>query len=325
MSLRHSLLAGVALAAVLTSASAHADFLFWTASDGVYRSTTTGSGVTRIVNPPPLPASPGYAGIAVDPASGFVYWTENTVSDVWRSNADGSGQVRLVDQNLFGPNGIDIDPANNRMAWSTGNNILRDDLSPATAQNPQGVVNGGTASNGVALHPTNGQVYWTFGGVTANIGEIRQASVLGGAATTVVGGLASVFDVAVDAMNGFIYWTEPGADRIARANLNGTGVTTLVSGANAANARGLALDVTGNRLYWINDNVGATSTIFSSTLTGGNVQTVVASTPTEAVFLDVTPAAVPEPSSMLLLAAAGIGAIGVRRFRRRRGGTGEAV
>jgi hypothetical protein len=301
--------------------SGRADFLYWTANDGIYRSTTTGSGVTQTVNGA---TTRGFAGVAVDPASGFVYWTETSTSDVWRSNADGSGQVRLVDQNLFGPVGIDIDPANNRMAWSTGNNILRDDLSPATAQSPQPVVPGGTNSNGVAIDPTNGHIYWS----SLSTGAIRRINFDGTGLTTVVSGLAGQFDLALDLVNGFVYWTEPNADRIGRADLDPTVTTddtTVVSGTNVATARGLALDIAGGQLYWINDNVGSTSSIFTASLSGANPQTLIASTPTEASFLAVTPAAVPEPSSMLLLAAAGVGAVAVRRFRRRDGGTGGSI
>jgi hypothetical protein len=321
-------LSAAALFAALACVPAQAGFLFWTASDGVYRSGTDGMGKTQIVSGD---SSRGFSGVAADPASGFVYWAEDGTSDIWRSDSDGGDQTRLVDLGSFGSHGLDITPAHNRVVWSTDNNLLRDDLNPSTPQAfpVQGVVSGGTSSNGVAVassgDPTKDQAYWTFGG-----NAIRQTSVLGGAVADVVTGLSGVFDLALDTVNGFVYWTEPGwvdptthlvTGRIAKADLGGlnSNVTTIVQGQNVAHSQGIALDVAHDQLYWINDNVtNAGSTIFTSSLAGGDVTRVLTTAPTSnADFLAVTPAAVPEPSSALLLAAAGLGVVGVRRLRRK--------
>lgn len=313
------IVSSVVAAAALACGPARADFLYWTASNGVYSAGADGSGVTRIVTGV---TSREFAGIAVDQSGGFVYWNEDGTSDVWRSDLNGGNQNRLVDLTNFGhpsvanAGGLAIDTANNRMIWSTENNLLRDDLSPATPQNPQGVVSGGTSSNGVAINTSNGQVYWT----TLAGNAIQTASVLGGAAANVLTGLSGAFGVAVDAINGKIYWTEPGASRIASANLDGTGVTTLVSGTSATNAQGIALDIAHNRMYWVNDVTSTSSTIYTSSLTGANVQSLI-TTPSNANFIafgsTVNPASVPEPSSALLLAGAALAFAGVRRFRRK--------
>ena len=59
-----------------------------------------------------------------------------------------------------------------------------------------------------------------------------------------------VVGLQVDAAAGMIYWTHGSFNqgRIRRANLDGTGIDTLLSGLT--NPRGLALDLGGGKLYW---------------------------------------------------------------------------
>src|SRR5690606_19784726 len=101
-------------------------------------------------------------------------------------------------------------------------------------------------------------------------------------------------------------------------NLDGSDVTTLVTGTAGSDIFGIALDVAGNRMFWSEYTLATdSSTIFTSTLSGNNVQ-VVTTFDDQATFLAFapSPASVPEPTSMTLLALAGIGAISVRRLRR---------
>lgn len=319
MSLRHRWLAAVAAVSLLVPAAARADFLFWTATDGVYRANADGSGVTAIVTGESASAP---SGIAVDAASGFVYWTDNFSSvdaaDIHRANYDGSNRAVLTDYGgSFGLNGIDVDPANSRMVWSTGNAIHRDDASPATGQNIQTVT--ATNSHGIAIDAAAGKVYWS----SLATASIRRANLDGTGLETVVSLSFPAWDLALDLANGFVYWTEPRLQRIARADLDPltNDATTLLSGASLGGLNGLTLDVANDRMFWVQDNVtNAGSRIFTSTLSGANVQTLI-TTPVNvnANFISFapTPAAVPEPSSALLLAAVGLGAVATRRFRRR--------
>jgi hypothetical protein len=52
--------------------------------------------------------------------------------------------------------------------------------------------------------------------------------------------------LAVDAANGWVYWSSPSA--IGRANLDGTGIATLLSGLSGA--EGLSIDPVGGKMYW---------------------------------------------------------------------------
>ncbi len=79
--------------------------------------------------------------------------------------------------------------------------------------------------------------------------------------------LLVVFCVASANAQQKIYWIDQGDFTINRADADGTGVTTLVTGQSAA--VGLALDLTGGKMYWTNTNAGS---IRRADLTGALVE-----------------------------------------------------
>ena len=81
----------------------------------------------------------------------------------------------------------------------------------------------------------------------------------------------NAMNIAVDASNGKVYWTEKtGESRgtINSANLDGTGVTELTSILSVP--MGITVDVTGSKLYWTN----ARGRIQSANLDGSSIQNV---------------------------------------------------
>jgi hypothetical protein len=81
-----------------------------------------------------------------------------------------------------------------------------------------------------------------------------------------------VVGLQVDPDAGTIYWTHGGFNqgRIRRASLDGTGMTTIVSGLT--NPRGLALDLAGGHLYWSDTQ---DLRMYRVPVGGGAVQTVI--------------------------------------------------
>ena len=82
----------------------------------------------------------------------------------------------------------------------------------------------------------------------------------------------NAMNIAVDASNGKVYWTEQtgaSSGTINSANLDGTGVTELTSILSVP--MGIAVDATGNKLYWTN----ARGRIQSAKLDGSGIQNVV--------------------------------------------------
>jgi hypothetical protein len=76
--------------------------------------------------------------------------------------------------------------------------------------------------------------------------------------------------VAVDGAGGKVYWADQCAEKIQRANLDGTGVQDLVTGLSSPSA--IAVDGAGGKVYW--DNTG-THKVQRANLDGSNVQDLV--------------------------------------------------
>ena len=69
-----------------------------------------------------------------------------------------------------------------------------------------------------------------------------------------------------------LYWTDWGTDKIQRANLDGSEVEDLVSGAGLDGPDGLALDMVGGKMYWTD---AGTNKIQRVDLSGANVEDLV--------------------------------------------------
>ena len=57
--------------------------------------------------------------------------------------------------------------------------------------------------------------------------------------------------IRVDSSGGKIYWTDAGTDKIQRADLDGSTIEDLVTGADIGHVLDLALDVAGAKMYWV--------------------------------------------------------------------------
>ncbi len=79
--------------------------------------------------------------------------------------------------------------------------------------------------------------------------------------------------LALDVAGGKMYWTNPGATKIQRANLSGSNVEDLVT-SGLSSPTGLALDVAGGKIYWTDRG---TDKIQRANLSGSNVEDLVTS------------------------------------------------
>jgi hypothetical protein len=86
----------------------------------------------------------------------------------------------------------------------------------------------------------------------------------------VVTGVTDPRGIALDLVARKVYWTSEHANKIQRANLDGTGVQDLVAGLSLP--RGIALDVGGGTMYWADD---ATNKIYKANLDGSGMQDLV--------------------------------------------------
>ena len=95
-----------------------------------------------------------------------------------------------------------------------------------------------------------GKMYW-IDNVTA---RIQRANLDGTAVQNLFVGTPGVFlpgGLALDVTAGKLYWTNILARKIQRANLDGTGVQDVLTAGPHAQMYGIALDIAGGLMYWV--------------------------------------------------------------------------
>jgi hypothetical protein len=127
-----------------------------------------------------------------------------------------------------------------------------------------------TGVDGIAADLEAGHLYWTnMGKVSAEDGSIERSNLDGTKLTTIVpeGGAFTPKQLKIDKKNGKLYWADREGMRIARSNLDGSHVETLIETARGDAARrdarnwcvGIGLDIGRGQIYWTQkggDNAG---------------------------------------------------------------------
>ena len=181
--------------------------------------------------------------IAVDASSGKVYWTEKTgerSGTINSANLDGSGATVLTSI-LSVPMGIAVDTAGRKVYWTASSGKIKQaNLNGSGSETVLQDLSGPTD-----IVVSNGFIYWTEGG-----NSIRRVSMSGQKIVQdIAANLGTVGGLAVG--GGKVYWTEQTsapAGTVNGANLDGTGVTELVSTLSVP--MGIAVDTAGSKVYW---------------------------------------------------------------------------
>jgi len=167
-------------------------------------------------------------GVALDALHHTIYWTSSNLVDggqIHMADADGSNPVVIVSQGVTAnPRGIAVDPAGGRLYWADydRNVIYQSNLIGGGAWPLVSV--GLTTPWGLALNAATSKLY-----VTEYVpGRIQSYTIPGALLSIVLGGLSNPTYIAVDPSSGRMFWTEAaGAQRVRRANLDGTALTNL--------------------------------------------------------------------------------------------------
>jgi DNA-binding beta-propeller fold protein YncE len=187
-----------------------------------------------------------------------LYWTEYGSDRICRGNIDGTGQTVLV-SGLGHIIGLDIDPSAKKMYWlnrSTfkvqsanldGSEVVDLVSMPQDTDPAKGPLS-------VCVDATNRQIYWTPGNIYPTGYSIYRSNSDGTGTVRLIGGLSIPDAMAVDPTAGYIYWGEHGTQRIARAELDGTGITTLANWQTSGGGTGIALDRQIQQVYWSQSN-----------------------------------------------------------------------
>lgn len=111
--------------------------------------------------------------------------------------------------------------------------------------------------------------------------KIQRSDLDGGNVTNLVtSGLGSPRGLALDTNAGKMYWADWSADRIGRANLNGSNIEYILTGLHEP--LHVALDPLNHMMYWTENDRG----IFRATMDGANVEQIRGGDP-KGVALDV--------------------------------------
>jgi len=128
----------------------------------------------------------------------------------------------------------------------------------------------GSLPEGLAID-AGGHPYWVESRWTG--ARVMRAAPTLGATTPLVTGGSVLRGIAVDDVAHYLYWTSSNlatGARIQRANVDGTGVTTILSLALGANPRGIAIDHAGGKMYWADFDQDA---IMRANLDGTSIET----------------------------------------------------
>ena len=190
--------------------------------------------------------------LALDPAGGFVYWSDGVF--LRRATLDGSDVTDVIHFVGERPTQLALDAAAGKLYWVAEEEtdglvtvkIRRADLDGTDVETV--VAEGLIHPTDLALDTTNARLYWSDSGA-AGRGWIRRANLEGAEVEDLVPETALIapWGLALDIAHGFVYWSdnrttpEPGV--ILRASLaDGSGIETVVPVGLSFPAT-LALDV----------------------------------------------------------------------------------
>ena len=189
--------------------------------------------------------------IALDVATGSIYWINFGMPTIQRADLDGSNVGSLVEEfRGYGvyPQDIALDAEAGKMYWVEEiemGSIKRANLDGSGIEE---LLSGDGLSETecIALDAAAGRLYWIQDGNT----RIRRADLDGSdARDIVVNGEGGLQCIALDTQGEKIYWHDSAARSIRRANLDGSGVEDLVTRGVGSPAR-MAVDGGSGRVYW---------------------------------------------------------------------------
>jgi sugar lactone lactonase YvrE len=203
-------------------------------------------------------------------AEGFVpgtglFWADGSHGIIRAANPDGTGVYPVVSGD-YGPFGVAVDATHLYWADTANDAVMRSDLDGA---NVMTLVSDAANSHpyGVAVDATH--VYWT----DLQTQLVKRADLDGSNVVTLVDGTGLLQPAAIAVDGTYLYLGDvAGNGKIMRANLDGTGLETLVE----TPAYPFAVAVDSGHLYWAitGSNEGADGAIWRSALDGSGAATI---------------------------------------------------
>jgi prepilin-type N-terminal cleavage/methylation domain-containing protein len=224
--------------------------MYWTDRDGdwIRRANLDGSAAEALVTDL-IKAE----GIALDAAGGKMYWADKDANKIARANLDGSGVEVLINAEDK-PLAVALDLGNGKIYYTDkdGDKIRRANLNGTGMEDL--ITSGLGKVEGIALDVAGGKMYWA----DKDQKRVRRANLNGtgvedlinslGVQDLITTGLGKVEGIALDETGGKMYWADKDGKKIARANLDGSGVEDLISAEDKPLA--VALDLGNGKVYY---------------------------------------------------------------------------
>ena len=182
--------------------------------------------------------------LAYDTVNSKLYISDFDASTIYRCDPDGKNLIEFR-TGLLGPDGMEIDYADNRLYWDTDDGIQRADLSSDDVNQKEDFVTGqANDPEGVSIDPVSKKLYWTNynGGVWMKnldgTGETLIIPDVEGGSTLVVGNRLY-----------FDQYIGTGDIHLKSSNPDGTGISTITTGISKV-VFGIGYEPEGNKIYW---------------------------------------------------------------------------
>ncbi len=277
----------------LTVSTASAQKMYWadSSSGKIQRANLDGTNIEDLVSAEEA-NNPG--AIALDLTADGIYWAAFAFfgGRIQRADLDGTNVELILTGE--GVSGIAIDRGAGEMYFT-----IPSDCDPLCGSVRRASLDGtnreyllaATNPKAIALHLAAGKMCWAaFSDDIFSTEPLIRCGNLDGSGVTTILSNTSASGVAIDPSASKIYWTDPDALAIRRANLNGTNIEDLVT-TGLTNPVGIALDLESGRMYWTDPGSGK---IKRANLNGSNVEDLVTglSAP-RGIALDLRPTVTP--------------------------------
>ena len=203
-------------------------------------------------------------GFALDLKGRKVYWTDAR-GTIQRANFDGSNVEDVFAPPVRAPYAVALDATEGRIYWT---DLLSSTVQRAGVDGSEHeiLVEGLDTPRGVCLGGE--RIYWADGGA----GKIQSARLDGSDLNDLAAELDQPDKVALDPVHGRIYWTERNVRRISRADLDGSNIGGF---AVEGHPKGVALDVSREKVYWTWSGPEVGTGVSRSSLEGTDVEDLV--------------------------------------------------
>ncbi|GAB4269801.1 MAG TPA: hypothetical protein DIU37_03290 [Opitutae bacterium] len=205
-----------------------------TSNSAIKRATTSGASVTTLFSGLDQPS-----GIALDVTNGHIYFTEDGTR-IRRANLDGTGSPTTLISGLSeNPRGIALDVANNHMYWTNSNTNESIERANLDGSNRSIIYTTSGSPKNIRLDISNQLIYYTnnAGGSSQGVWRVE----FDGSNPTRIINATGYTGIDLDLTNSRMYLTNQLNETIERANIDGTGLTTLTSLSGSPDPYGIVI------------------------------------------------------------------------------------